>query len=61
MGEKKKWYLSRSIWVGFIAFVGGILQATGVISVPISPDTQMMILGVIIVILRKITSEPVAW
>ena len=59
--EKKKWYLSKSIWVGFIAFVGGVLQATGVMDVPISPEMQVTILGVIAVILRTITSNTVGW
>ena len=59
--EKKKWYLSKSVWVGFIALVGGILQATGVIEVPISPEMQITILGVIAVILRMITSDPIGW
>jgi hypothetical protein len=59
--EKKKWYLSKSVWVGFIAFVGGILQATGIIDVPISPEMQLTILGVIAVILRMITSDPIEW
>lgn len=59
--ETKKWYLSKSIWVGVVALVGGILQATGVIDVPVSAETQVMILGAIAVILRMITNEPVVW
>ena len=59
--EKKKWYLSRLVWVGFVGFVGGILQATGVIEAPFSADTQLLILGVIVFILRLVTKEPIAW
>ena len=59
--EKKKWYLSKSLWVGVIALVGGILQATGILKVPISPEMQITILGVIAVILRMITSDPIEW
>ena len=59
--EKKKWYLSKSVWVGFIAFVGGILQATGIISVPITPETITMLLGVILVLLRMVTKDPIEW
>ena len=59
--EKKKWYLAKTVWVGFIALVGGVLQATGVLTVPISPETQIMLLGFIGVILRLITKDPVEW
>jgi hypothetical protein len=59
--DKKKWYLSKSVWVGLIAFIGGILQAVGTISVPISPETQIMILGMIAFVLRLITKDPVEW
>jgi hypothetical protein len=59
--EKKKWYLSRSVWVGVVGLIGGILQATGIIAVPITPETVAIILGVIVVILRMITKEPIEW
>lgn len=59
--EKKKWYLSKSVWVGVVGLVGGILQATGIIAVPITPETVAMILGVIVVVLRMITKEPIEW
>ena len=57
----KKWYLSKSVWVGVIALAGGILQATGTIDLPISPETQVMLLGFIAVLLRLITKDPVEW
>ena len=59
--EKKKWYLSRSVWAGAIALIGGILQATGIIAVEITPETVAMVLGVIAVILRMITKDPIEW
>ena len=59
--EPKKWYMSKSLWLGFIAFVGGILEVTGIIEVPISPEMQLTILGVIAVILRMVTSSPIEW
>jgi len=38
MGEAvKKWYLSKSVWVGGVTTVSGILYATGVIGAEISP------------------------
>jgi len=59
--DTKKWYASKSLWVGLIVFVSGILQATGTLEVPISPETQVMLVGVIAVILRAITKDPIEW
>lgn len=59
--EKKKWYLSKSVWVGFIGLVGGLLQATGVIAVEWGPETVAMILGIVVVLLRIVTKEPIEW
>ena len=59
--EPKKWYMSKSLWVGFIAFVGGILEVTGVIELPISAEMQVTILGIIAVILRMVTSDAIEW
>ena len=57
----KKWYLSRSIWVGVISLVYGLLMFFGVVDRELSPELIASILGVIIVILRAITREPVEW
>jgi hypothetical protein len=59
--EKKKWYLSKSVWVGLVGLVGGVLQATGVIEVGWGPETVAMILGIIVVVLRLVTKEPLEW
>ena len=62
MGEAvKKWYLSKSVWVGGVTTVSGILYATGVIGAEISPENLLMILGVISTILRFVTKSPVSW
>ena len=59
--EKKKWYESKSIWVGAIALVGGILQAIGFIELPISAETQLAVIGFIGLILRAITGTAISW
>ncbi len=59
--EEKKWYTSKSIWVGAIALVGGILQAVGFIELPISPETQIAVLGFIGLILRAVTGSAISW
>ncbi len=59
--EKKKWYKSKGVWLGAIAFIGGILQATGVIEAPISPETQVFVIGIIAFIIRLITKKAVEW
>lgn len=55
----KKWYVSKTLWVALIAFAGALLQEFGIISAPIGPDWQLMILSVIAFILRLITKEPI--
>lgn len=50
----KKWYLSRTIWVNFIALIALIFQTiTG--KEIMSPEFQAMILTIANVILRIIT------
>lgn len=53
----KKWYLSKTLWVNFIAIIAIIIF--GVQEVP--PETMAVILGAINMILRLITKEPVIW
>ena len=52
----KKWFLSKTVWVNII----GTLQ---IILGPdiISNELQVSILGIINLILRFITKEPIAW
>jgi len=57
----KKWYTSKTVWVGFVTFVYGILLATGVVSAELTEATLATILGIIIVILRFLTKEDIVW
>jgi hypothetical protein len=58
---QKKWYLSKTVWVGFVTLVYGILLAIGVVGSELSEATLASILGIIVVFLRLITKEPVIW
>jgi len=55
----KKWYTSKTIWVAAIGFFGALAQEQ--FGWVISPEYQVMILGVLATVLRLITKEPVAW
>jgi len=59
--EPKKWYVSKSVWVGFITLVYGILAATGVVGEELGEATLATILGVVVVILRFVTKEEINW
>ena len=56
-----KWFTSRTIWVGAVTLVYGILLFAGVVSEPFSPEILSTILGIIIIILRVLTKEPIDW
>ena len=57
----KKWYLSKTVWVGLITLIYGILFATGTVGAELNEATLATILGVVVVILRFVTKEPVIW
>jgi len=57
----KKWYTSKSIWVGVVTLVYAVLNFTGVIENPLDETTLATILGILIVILRLITGEEIIW
>lgn len=54
------WWASRTLWVNAIAIVAMILQGvTG--KILISMELQATILGIINMILRLVTKNPVVW
>lgn len=58
--EKKHFWLSKTFWVNIIIIAGMVAQeATG--KEWINLETQAIILGVLNLILRKITKKPVNW
>jgi len=56
---QKKWYLSKTIWVNGLAFIGLVAQAqTGFI---FSPEMQAFALSLVNLGLRVITKEEILW
>lgn len=58
---EKKWYASKTIWVGVITLVYAILNFTGVVADPLDETTLATVLGILIVVLRFITKEEIVW
>lgn len=59
-GEGTIWYLSKTLWINAIAIVAMITQGvTG--KIIISMELQATILGIVNVILRLVTKQPVVW
>ena len=57
--EKKKFWLSKTFWLNILVIIAMIIQYfTGFV---IDPGQQVIILGVINVILRAITKQPIDW
>ena len=55
----KKWYHSKTLWVNAIAAVAGIVQViTG--NAWLDVEAQVAILGVINLILRIVTKQPLS-
>ena len=56
----KPFWQSRTFWVGIIIFVASLLVSLGVIDIELSPDAAWVGIawGIIQVILRFITGEP---
>lgn len=58
MNSKSIW-TSKTIWINALAIIVMIVQGyTGFI---VTPELQVMILGVINLILRAVTKQPVDW
>jgi len=55
----KRYWESKTLWVNVIAFVAMLVQSqTGY---AVSPEVEVGILGVVNIILRIVTKEPVSW
>ncbi len=59
MPVKKKFYVSKTIWVNFIALIAVV--ANEAFGFNISPEIQGGAITVINVILRAITKEEIVW
>ena len=56
---KKKWYESKTIWIGLITLIYGILKYVGIDIGELTPEAMSTILGIVMIILRIITNKPV--
>lgn len=57
--DAKSWLLSRTIWANVVAVAAGF--AAQKFGIQIDAATQVAILGVINLVLRVVTKQPVAW
>ncbi len=55
----KKWWTSKTLWINIIALAALALQ--GAQGWVISPEYQIMILGVVNMILRAVTKSEIVW
>lgn len=55
----KTWWTSKTLWVNVLAIAAAIV--TNQAGIEINAETQVSILGVINLILRIVTKEPVNW
>jgi len=56
---KKKWYESKTIWIGLITLIYGILKYVGIDIGELTPEAMSTILGIVMIILRIVTNKPV--
>ena len=57
--DSKKWYLSKVLWVNSLAIIGDIILH--ITNNPLPEGWDIAILGVINMVLRLITRQPVTW
>ena len=55
----KSWIYSKTFWVNVVAIAGIILR--GQFDLTLGPESEIVILGFVNLILRKVTKEEVAW
>jgi len=59
----KKWYLSKSIWVFGLLFVGSVLKAIGILDIPLDETATWVTIALSFIgfALRLITKEQIEW
>ncbi len=55
--KAKKWYLSKSVWVGVLIVLGGIAEFW--MGLPTGASVATIVAGVITVILRFVTKQSI--
>ena len=58
----KKWYMSKTLWANGLMVLAAVLEAAGVTNV-LTPEVQAeviaVVMGVVNMVLRFVTTEPV--
>ena len=58
---EKLWYESRTLWVNAIGLIVVVLEYLGTINLPVlTPETVAFLLAIVNIVLRFVTSTPVA-
>ncbi len=55
--EVKKWYLSRTLWLGILIVAGGIAEY--IAGLPAGASIPTIIAGCLSIVVRFLTSQPV--
>lgn len=53
----KKWYMSKTMWAGIAMVVGGVAEL--MMDIPANASVGTIIAGVVMVVLRFVTNQPV--
>ena len=56
---QKKWYTSKTVWINVVSVAGIMLQSQ--FGFLITPDMQVMLLGLLNVAVRTVTKEEITW
>ena len=57
--EGKKWYVSKTFWVNFLALVAFVVQ--GQVGYVVSPEIQGYVITGVNFLLRFVTKESIVW
>ena len=59
----KVWYHSKTVWLGLVMLLGGLMNQFGWVELPMVADAGWVdsVLGVVLIALRAVTSEPIEW
>lgn len=53
----KKWWQSKMIWLGIIEVAGGVVEF--IFSLPVGASATTIVMGIITIIFRAITKQPI--
>jgi len=56
--ESKKWYMSKALWLGVLIVAGGIAEY--IAGLPTGVSIPTMIAGIISIVVRFLTNQPLS-